>query len=47
MYYVPLSQIFEDPDITIYEVMKFIVEYDPMQGIRALKDRSNAIPIDS
>jgi len=38
--------VYDDPDISIYEAMDFIVEDDPVTGISALKDRTNAKQID-
>ena len=38
--------VYDDPDISIYEAMDFIVEDDPVTGISALKDRTNAKLID-
>lgn len=38
--------VYDDLDITIYEAMDFIMEDDLIQGMAALKDRSNALPID-
>lgn len=38
--------VYDDPDISIYEAMDFIVEDDPVIGISALKDRTNAKQIE-
>ena len=38
--------VYDNPDISIYEAMDSIVEDDPVNGIAALKDRTNAKQID-
>lgn len=38
--------VYDDPDISIYEAMDFIVEDDPITGISALKDCTNTKQID-
>lgn len=38
--------VYDNPDISIYEAMDSIVEYDPIVGSSALMNRKDSIPVD-